>query len=302
MLDPNLERSLITGTQKRPYGAKLVFDVLDSAHIGGLENVTLLLSTGAIAQIEPTHNAPWEGAKRFQIRLDGFATAAEAEAAGVRLANALLLTAVSLNIGLRLIYSGRLQATVYERDRPAGLTVRGYGVTGWSPQIVVDEIQATFDTPPLDKQLLLSLELCCSASLETNERSRFIGAVSALEPLASQQLLGGKVDSFVSEALDCLDKTEISPEIKKSLSSRVKQLRRESIRQSLFRLCHTWFPGDDGAKGQIDRAYALRSELLHSGAIAEQDVDLRVESDKVIGFLRKIYARITDLNFKFPTG
>jgi hypothetical protein len=54
----NQERSLITKHgDKRPYGAKVTFQVIHSASIGDLENVTVLLDSGAIATIQPAGSA-----------------------------------------------------------------------------------------------------------------------------------------------------------------------------------------------------------------------------------------------------
>jgi hypothetical protein len=213
--DPGLERSQITQTQKRPYGAKLVFEVIDPEKLGNLENVSILLSSGAVAVLEPARSAPWEGGRKFQFTLDGFSTAAKAESEGARLARSMLLVAVSLNFGLRVVYRGQLPATVYERYRSGGLTVSGYGTTGWPARVVVDEIANAFDVGPLDPALTLSMELCCSSMLETNAQSRFIGAVSAFEPLAKPETLGSEVATFVDNTLALLQKaSEIDSKVR----------------------------------------------------------------------------------------
>lgn len=128
MQNPERERALITRQGgKRPYGAKLIFQITHAASIGDLENVSVLLPSGAIAVIQPAQSASWEGGRKFQVTLDGFATATEAEASGQRLTQSILLLATSLNFGLRLCYHGRLPAMVYERYRAEGMSMFGEG-------------------------------------------------------------------------------------------------------------------------------------------------------------------------------
>jgi Apea-like HEPN len=136
------------------------------------------------------------------------------------------------------------------------------------------------------------MELYCAALLEPNERTRFVTAVSALEPLAQQQSLGSAVHSYVDEALAVLNgATDIDQRIRASLYGRINQLRQESVRQALFRLAGSWFPHDTTIQKQIDHAYSLRSELLHEGTFADPDIDLTSEMNKIATVLRTLYER-----------
>ena len=169
----NQERALITKHGgKRPYGAKVTFQVIHSASIGDLESATVLLDSGAIATIQPARSASWEGGRKFQVSLNGFPTATSAETEGLRLAQALLLLAISLNFGLRLVYHARVPAVVYERFRSEGTSVWGEGVTGWSASVVLDELTTAYRADLLDTTLTLSMELYCAALLEMNDRAR----------------------------------------------------------------------------------------------------------------------------------
>jgi hypothetical protein len=298
------ERALITRRDaKRPYGAKVTFQILHSASIGDLENVSVLLDSGAIAMIQPARSNSWEGGKKCQIILDGFPTATAAETEGLRLAQAMLLLAISLNFGLRLVYHARVPAIVYERFRPDGISVWGEGVAGWPASIVLEELVAAYSSNVLDRTLILSMELYCAALLEMNERARFVTVVSALEPLAQQESLGGCVSAFVDTTLTNLEAAvNIDPNLRVSLRCRVAQLRRESVRQALFRLSVSWFPSRADVRQQIDRAYALRSELLHNGTLADPDTDLASETNKIVNVLRSIYERVSGRSFRAPTG
>src|SRR5437773_9108871 len=102
---PLAERSIIVERrEKRPYGVKVWFQVLTAGAVGGVENVSIPLGTGAFITIAPWKKAPWETGRKFQLTLEGFATAASAEAAGRRLVSSLLWVAVTLDVPLRLEY------------------------------------------------------------------------------------------------------------------------------------------------------------------------------------------------------
>lgn len=297
------ERALITRRDlKRPYGAKITFQILQSAYIGGLENVTILLESGAVATLEPARSASWEGGKRFQIALEGFRTAAVAEYEGLRFAQALLLSAISLNFGLRLNYHTQEPTVVFERFRSEGISTWSEGVIGWTPQKVLEELVGACTHPVLDRTLLLSMELYCAALLELNERARFVTMVSALEPLAKQENLGSEVSTFVENtvaALENIDGIEVG--IRASLKGRLYQLRNESVRQALLRLSRTWFPMREDVRQRIDSAYALRSELLHEGTLLDPDIDISAETTQISKVLRAIFEQATNHSFYVPT-
>lgn len=299
---PNQERALITRQDpKRPYGAKITFQLLHSATIGELENVTLLLESGAIATIQPARSSSWEGGKRFQAALVGFPTATTAEYEGVRFAQALLLSAISLNFGLRLNYFAQVPAVVFERFRSEGATMGGEAVAGWSQSVVLAELVGAYTHPVKDRTLILSMELYCAAFLEPNERARFVTIVSALEPLAKQESLGAGVSDFVDGAVAALAKAEgIQVGIHDSLRGRLNQLRLESVRQALLRLSNAWFPKRLDVRQRIERAYALRSELLHEGTLLDPDIDVSTETAYISNILRAIYEQAFGRAFRVP--
>ena len=217
-------------------------------------------------------------------------------------AQAILLAAITLDFGVRLNYQSNEPPTVFDRLERGGLsTVKGEAFGSWSQEIVVQELTDAFSHTVRSRRQILSMELFAAAALESNDRARFVMAVSALEPLAEQIDLGREVADFVSKMCSDLkaDPT-ISPEIQNSLRGRILQLKRESVRQALFRLCENWFPGDRGARNQIDSAYKLRSEILHEGRLADLDVDLAHETRKVEGYLRRIYAKEFGIQLRVP--
>ena len=278
--------------EKRPYGARLEFQVLHVGFLGDIENATILLDSGAVATLAPVRQTSWEGGRRFEFRLEGFSTAAAAEAQGRQLSQAVLWTAISLNYGLRLSYRTQEPAAVFERLRSSGITVWGEGTTSWSPQVVLQQLVAGFAATIPDSQMLLSMEIFSSSSLEASDRAAFLTAVSALEPLAEKQSMGQAVDAFVDGCLLSLRADQsISQHHRVSLEGRLHKLRRESIRQALRRIITTKLPDYPTAFDVADSAYGLRSDLIHKGRLSDYDVDLAAETRKISNLLRLIYAR-----------
>jgi hypothetical protein len=289
------ERTIILAQpQKRPYGARVKMHVQHEGAIGGAEEVCISLPSGAFLSIAPTRIAPWEGGKKYEVLLEGFATAASAEAAGKRLVQALLWMAISTNAPMRLEYLSYEPAAVYERNRSASVSVFGYGQGGFRAEVALGVLQDAFaDLPEPNDKLLLSMEVFCSARLEASRRAVFLSVVSALEPLAVQASLGDNVAEFVAACVRKLKlQAAISAEQQASLSGRLYNLRNESIRQALRRLANEVWPENPEVARIFDEAYALRSEIIHNGIPLDLDIDLENETAVVSKCIRSIYARM----------
>jgi hypothetical protein len=301
---PADERTVVFGRpDKRRYGARLEFQVLHIGFLGDMETATVLLDTGAVVTLAPVRQPSWEGGRRFELRLEGFSTATAAEAQGRRLGQAMLWTAISLNYGLRLNYRTQEPAAVFDRTTSVGNSMYAEGTVAWDPQIVLEQFTTGFTVPQVDARMLLSMEIFCSSSLEASDRAAFLTAVSALEPLAEEQSLGSAVDTFAEECLASLRAAHsIDQQHRASLEGRINQLRRESIRQALRRVVAAKLPDYPAASALVDAAYALRSELIHDGRLADYDVDLASETQKISGILRLFYARTMGLTPHAPAA
>jgi len=280
--------------EKRPYGVKVRVHVLTAGALGNVEEVCVPLGTGAFLTIAPGRKAPWEGGRKFVITLEGFATAAAAEAAGRRLVQSLLWMAVTLDSPLRLEYTSYEPAAVFERTRSEGMTVEAYGEVSYAPAAVLGELQDAYaKLEDADSKVLLSMEIFCAARLESSQRAVFLTLVSALEPLASPANLGPEVSSFIDECVRALQSNQGVPTgLKNSLVGRLNELRKESIRQALLHLAREALPTNREAERIIDEAYSLRSQIAHTGFPADLDVDLEREGRAVSAVIREIYASL----------
>lgn len=301
---PPEERQLILfRDHRRRYGARLEFRVLHSRHIGALDSVTVLLPDGTIGRVRPNTRSTWDPGSGYELEVEGFPTAAEAEEAGLRAAQALLLMALDLDFGVRLEYTNHQPPTVYDRTISLGSSMSATGMTYWPEELLLEKLVDGFTSPLRDRRLLLSMELLAASYLEANDRARFVMAVSALEPLAAAQELGEEVAAFVARALDDLKRdTSIAAELRPSLEGRLHALRKESVRQSLVRLCSRWFPGDRKAVGYLDYVYGLRSQILHDGAVSDLDIVLAQETSMVRRYVRHIYEQEFGRAFRVGTA
>lgn len=289
------ERETIqTRPERRPYGSRVGFTFGPSTQFEIAGEVSLLAHEQLLVRVVPKQSAhPQLEAKsqHFDARVEAFATAGEAERAGLRFAQALLWAAISMRAPMRLEYRTPLPCEVYDRNRGGGIGFEGVAhvLVRNGPGILVEQLRPVFERDEeIDRRLLLSMELFAAARLEVTERARFIGLVSALEPLADAKQYDEPVLSFVREASELLAKTEgIAERDRNSLRGRLQFMRQESISRALTRLVEETLPGDDRVLEIVDDGYNVRSTILHSGST---EANLGEKSAEVEDALRKLYA------------
>jgi hypothetical protein len=140
-----------------------------------------------------------------------------------------------------------------------------------------------------------------SARLETTEQARFIGLMTALEALSEQQDYGEDIGSMLTKLAlqletDPLLAGDEKSQLRSSLSSRIKQLRQESVRQAILRTVRQHISDKDTIKW-VDNAYGIRSKILHEGLIIP---DLHLLTNRLEGVLRQIYASMFNLPLSVP--
>ncbi len=89
----------------------------------------------AIVQIDLAADqplGPLKDKKLYRANIEGFATAGEAEAMGLKLSLALLWSAITKYFGIRLHYHSPLPCIVYDRtDSHGGFSMRGYATVSF---------------------------------------------------------------------------------------------------------------------------------------------------------------------------
>lgn len=281
---------IVNSTKRRPYGAKLSL-LLEKRTEFSIEGESVLLVSPEIVVRMAPQEADEEGKKQQQwnIFVEGFSTAGEAEQAGLKIALGFLWAAVRGRYSIRLIYHTPLPCTVYDRTQRRGLILTGHATLTVRKGIggIVDPLNSVISSPrPIDQKLLLATELFVSASLETTERARFIGLVSSLEPLAEQQKYESKeIADLIKTFKDHLRNSQIDNGVRESLSGQIDQLKIESVSRAIKRLINETLPHNTAAVEVIEEAYSLRSKILHEGST---DADLELKSREVEDVVRQI--------------
>jgi hypothetical protein len=285
------EREIIESSPKRrPYGAKLTLLLEKHTHFPIKGECALLVSPKIILRIaHAKEHDELENQNKWDIFVEGFPTAGEAEQAGLKVALGFLWSAISGSYGARLIYHTPLPCTVYNRNNSRGLHFSGHATSSFIKGIngVVDPVnQVVSLTAPVDQKLLLASELFASARLETTERAKFIGLVSSLEPLTHRKNYDSEVlRSLIKDFTIKIKKSNFEEDMQNSLCGRIDQLNFESILSSIRRLIEETLPEDLEAIQKVQEAYSLRSKILHEGST---DADLDLKSNEIQDVIRRI--------------
>jgi len=283
--------TIITSPNRRPYGAKLtlLLEKYTNFHIYG--ECTLLVKPDIILRIEPK-KLRYQEEESWEIYVEGFSTAGEAEQFGLKVALGFLWTAVQGHYSARLLYQTPLPCFVYDRTRSMGPFMSAFGTVSQTKGIadIVDPLdQIISSRKDIDPRLLVALEIFVASRLETTERARFLGIASSIEPIAVQEKYEDEnLVSLISEFKTKLNDSDISQNIKDSLQGRIDQLRVESVSKAIKRLINKSLPDNPDALEIIEEAYGLRSKILHEGST---DADLQQKSQKVEEVIRKIFEK-----------
>lgn len=299
-------KAISESPKRRPYASKISLVLGEGLKFGFDGEVCLLLDTNCIVRVQPEKEKINEKGKVLQkltATIEGFDTAGKAEQMGLKLSLALLWTAVSKKWNLKLDYHTPRPCMVFDRTQNAG----GLRITGHATLHVrssankVSELinEVLSKTMEVDLKLLISMELFASARLESTERAKFIGLVSALEPLATQESYDNEeVEKIISSFIYRINETKTIPEnIRNSLTGRARSLSRESVSQAVARFVGKYFPENTEIIKFVKEAYDIRSSILHEGTF---DADLDEKGKFLEDVIRHIYSQILGLDLLFP--
>jgi len=243
--------------------------------------------------------------KRLSVHLEAFPSASEAERAGKLLAVSLLWLAASKRVTLAFEkWTGDFPFAIRDRTQSPGLTVRAEGRVSFN--IRPDELQAIAEEAfrtglDVTPALMASMEFYASARMETTERAKFIGLITALEALSVQCDYGDDIGNILAELAKQLEASpllagEANASLRCSLSSRLRQLRQESVRQAIIRTVRQHINDRDTIKF-VDEAYGVRSKILHEGMRAPE---LYALTHRLEDVMRQIYSSLFGLSLSRP--
>lgn len=290
-------KMIVESINRRPYGAMLSVLLDDSTRMMLHGEACLLTNADYIVRVRPTKSQAADesgaasGFRSWEIFVEGFATAGEAEKKGLEVAFGILWGAVSENYSIRLQYQTPLPCVVYDRTRQGSgisFTLNATLILGKPLASIATAIDEGLSSKEKgNEKLLLAMELFASARQESTERSRFIGLVSSMEPLAEQQRYTVDVSAAIEQFKGQIKALQLPPHIETSLMGRTATLTTESVSSAIRRLVKETLPDDSEALKVIGEAYNLRSRILHDGTT---DADLNEKSREVESVVRRIIA------------
>lgn len=294
-----------------PYAVRVPLTLGNNVEIDLAGEVCLPFAEGCTIRIVKEHTFPREdanGIKRVTAHLEAFPSASAAERAGTIFAASILWVAASK--GVSIAFEGRtgdFPFSVRDRNRSEGMSARGEarGYFTMTPTELASIAEAAYrhvkDVPP---HVLTSLEFFASARMESTERARFIALIVALEALSVQRdyaetlpKLPALLDKLATRVEGAaLLKGQQYESIRASLSSRLKQLRFESVRQAIVRTVKTHIK-DKAAIKFVDDAYGIRSKILHTGL---REPQLHELTHRLEGIMRQVYSSLLGLPLVRP--
>jgi len=258
-------------------------------------------------KISKRHTPPHEqvnAIKRITVQLEAFPTASDAERAGKQLVLSILWFAASRRITIAFDrWTGGFPFSVRDRTQATGLTAHAE-LTVFS-KVKLEELIATAEQafmPGRDiaPNILISMTFCASARMETTERARFIGLMTALEALSVQEDYGDEIAELLGNLASQLENSsELAGEdraaVRLSLVGRLRGLRRESVRRAILREMDRL--KDEKTTAWLDEVYGKRSDLLHEGS---EIPDLPAITHRLEDVIRQIYALTLNLPLDQP--
>jgi hypothetical protein len=236
-------------------------------------------------------NLEASGTTGYRFLVDATETACEAEELGKRLACALLKVAIDRQWGVRLSWQDTpLPCRVVDRTASRGVEMQGFmSVQG---QLAIADFTDALERAFLllnkvPYRLLLSMELCASASFETDNRPRLILLVSALEALSEQANISSQITGLIPLLLSVVQNQSIDDSsLKSSILGQIRDIERESCRRAIMRKLREASILASDVK-IIEEAYSARSKVVHEGLRVPELSLMNGELDRII---RQVFA------------
>ena len=184
---------------------------------------------------------------------------------------------------------------VYEHvEKLEFVSVEAKGKLGKYPPTLIDTFQREYLKSRLltEKQVLAS-EIYASSFFDVSARSRFVTLVTAVEALLEPLERSDEVKALVEELKTMTQqRSKIDEPTRKSIISRLEELRRQSIGQAGRTLANCLVPNElfDGQSSAdfFTRCYGLRSQILHRGTVEDKSVDMLQIANVMESFVARL--------------
>lgn len=127
-----------------------------------------------------------------------------------------------------------------------------------------ETLREAHELTPRDSKVQLALEFYALSHFQTSLAAQLLFLVTAVEVLADPQASSEAVQRFLDKLINQAQRaSQITEEERRSLSSRLAEMRRESIRQACRRLVEQHLGSQETRF--FDKCYQTRSRILHDG-------------------------------------
>jgi len=303
------------------YDFRLQFDFAKGYRIDSdADRIELLkFPSGERITLDSYHiGTPIKGHSRAAISGGQFASKEAARTAAERSKLALLYWAINQRVGMD--FGGRKQRSmatkvylailekqhghpfrneihgidVYQHEEGLGLvSVTGDVVAGKSAPRLIDTFQREyFCERQLTRKQALAAEIYASSFFDVFPRTRFITLVTAVEALLKRPKRPDAVGQLVKEFKERAQLLNVDGPTRKSAIGSLEDLRLESITHTACALASRLIPNElfDGQPSAdfFARCYKLRSQILHSGTVKDNSVDMLHLANTMESFVARL--------------
>jgi hypothetical protein len=183
---------------------------------------------------------------------------------------------------------------VYEHvEKTRFAHVHGKGTVGKHPPKLVDTFRREYlHTRHLTEKQVLAGEIYASSFFDVSSRSRFITLVTAVEALLEPLEHCDEVIALVEELKGKTQRSTIDQSIKNSIIGSLERLRHQSIGLAGRSLADRLLPDEvfdeQSSADFFTCCYEWRSQLLHTGTIARESVDIWHVANLTEGFVSRL--------------
>lgn len=247
----------------------------------------------------PTEKA--KGWVRARVVISPLPSVEAAQAAGMRMGDALLSISVVQKVSFSFEESrdGDIVEVVdFQRARDLEGRAESRSIWPMDGPKFTDLLSSHWRSAgvPLSKSDRISLGFYSSAEMEVSMEAKFILLMTALESFCEQQTHSRDVKDALNKAVESLV-TALGPSNPHlaSLSGQIRDLRRESVAQSMKRTLVQLLSHDEFEF--VRTAYAYRSKLLHDGTAIP---DIHLVNSSLRDMLRLVYSKRFGWALKYP--
>nr|WP_321464588.1 HEPN domain-containing protein [uncultured Desulfobulbus sp.] len=232
------------------------------------------------------------GASGYRLKIDASLTACEAERAGKRLVYALLSVAIFRYWGVTLSWQDTpLPCRVIDRTVSGGMRVQGFASVKNDISLgeFAEKLSHSFsELNEIPYTLLLSMELCASSRFQTDDRTKLILLISALEAIAEQRNISSEVGDLILSLKSLVNDYKFTDEsLKNSLIGQIGNLVRESSRRAIKRVLLSADINKEDINF-VEEAYGARSKIVHEG---HRIPEMSIMNARIDRILQSVYKR-----------